>query len=359
MGAPGWLLELVIGFLEERTLIVSYKGEKSGVKEMPGGGPQGTILGMFLFLVLINDAGFKNERESVGLKITKAVNKRTELEAKHWKYVDDLTVAEALKLKESLTNDDNNVLEKPHTFHNRTNQVLPDQLSKVHKQLQDIQEYAKDNEMKVNQKKFKIMLFNTARKHDFTPTLKINDEQLEVVEEIKLLGVKVTDDLKCDANTKYITAKGYSRLWMLRRLKALGASKKELVDCYLKLTRSILEYCSVVWQAGLTQANRADLEIVQKSACAIILGKEYVGYQTALENLGLEKLEARRVSLSTKFAKKAFKSKKYSNWFVPDSNPLNTRRKVQHVKEAQCRTRRFQNSALPYLTKLLKTDASK
>ena len=165
---------------------------------------------------------------------------------------------------------------------------------------------------------------------------------------------KVTDDLKWNANTKYITAKGYSRLWMLRRLKALGASKKELVDCYLKQTRSILEYCSVVWQAGLTQANRADLERVQKSACAIILGKEYVSYQTALDNLGLEKLEARRVSLSTKF-----KSKKNSNWFVPDSNPLNTRRKVQHVKEAQCRTRRFQNSALPYLTNLLKTDASK
>ena len=114
-----------------------------------------------------------------------------------------------------------------------------------------------------------------------------------------------------------------------------------------------------MWQAGLTQTNRADLERVQKSACAIILGKQYVSYQAALDTLGLVKLEARRVSLSTKFAKKAFKSKKYSNWFVPDSNPLNTRRKVQKVKEAQCRTRRFQKSALPYLTHLLNTDASK
>ena len=60
MGVPGWLLKLVMGFLEERTLILSYKGVKSGVKEMPGGGSQGTILVMFLFLVLTNDAGFKN-----------------------------------------------------------------------------------------------------------------------------------------------------------------------------------------------------------------------------------------------------------------------------------------------------------
>ena len=41
--------------------------------------------------------------------------------------------------------------------------------------------------------------------------------------------------------------------------------------------------------------------------CNTILGKEYASYQAALYNLGLEKLEARRVSLSTKFAKKAFK----------------------------------------------------
>ena len=100
MGVPGWrLLKIVMGFLEERTLIVAYKGEKSGVKEMPGGGPQGTILGMFLFLVLINDAGYRNESESLGIKITKAFNKRTELKTRHWKYVDDLTVAEAIKLK--------------------------------------------------------------------------------------------------------------------------------------------------------------------------------------------------------------------------------------------------------------------
>ena len=93
MGVPGWLLKVVVGFLEDRTLLLSYKGEKSGVKEMPGGAPQGTILGMFLFLVLINDAGFKNERESLGKKITQAINKITELNTKYWKYVDDLNLA--------------------------------------------------------------------------------------------------------------------------------------------------------------------------------------------------------------------------------------------------------------------------
>ena len=47
---------MVMGFLNEITLIGAYRGEKSGVKEMPGGGSQGTTLRRFLFLVLISDA---------------------------------------------------------------------------------------------------------------------------------------------------------------------------------------------------------------------------------------------------------------------------------------------------------------
>ena len=110
------------------------------------------------------------------------MNKRTELETKHWKYIDDLTVAEAIHLKRSLTNDDNDTLDKPHTFHNRTNQVLPDEASKVQKQLQEIHEYTTENEIKVNQKKSKVMRFNTARKNNFTPAMRINDEKLEVLD---------------------------------------------------------------------------------------------------------------------------------------------------------------------------------
>ena len=113
--------------------------------------------------------------------------------------------------------------------------------------------------MKINVKKTKVMLFNTAKKHDFTPTMRIEDDLLEVVEEFKLLGVKITNDLKWNTNTKYITTKAYSRLWMLRRLKTFGANQMELIDCYIKQVRSVLEYSAVVWHAGLTLMNTADI----------------------------------------------------------------------------------------------------
>ena len=78
--------------------------------------------------------------------------------------------------------------------------------------------------MKINLKKTKVMLFNTGKKNDFTPTTNIAGELIEVVDEMKLLGVKISTDLKWNSNTKYITNKSYYRLWILRRLKIMGAN---------------------------------------------------------------------------------------------------------------------------------------
>ena len=51
LGVPGWLLKLVMAFLKDRSMRVKYKGKVSGFYPLPGGGPQGTLLGLFLFLV--------------------------------------------------------------------------------------------------------------------------------------------------------------------------------------------------------------------------------------------------------------------------------------------------------------------
>jgi hypothetical protein len=53
MGCPGWLLKLVMAFLEERRMTLKYRGCTSEEEPLPGGGPAGTKLGLFLFLVLI------------------------------------------------------------------------------------------------------------------------------------------------------------------------------------------------------------------------------------------------------------------------------------------------------------------
>ena len=353
MGVPGWLLGIIKGFLEEKTLVVKYKGEKSETKEMPGGGPQGTILGLFLFLVMINDEGYPDEDREMGKRITQAINKRKEIETKHWKYVDDLTIAEAIDLKTKLVRDVEKTLEKPLTYHERTEHILPPENSKVQAQLEKIVEYTKENEMKLNKKKTKVMVFNTAKVRDFAPKLTVEGNTIEVVEHMKLLGVEITNDLRWNANTTYITKRGYNKLWVLRRLKKSGANEEELLDIYCKHIRSILEYAATVWHAALTNENTTDIERVQKSALAIIMGSNYISYENALKTLNMDKLSTRRKTLCLKLANKAFKSERFSSWFTPDQNAHNTRRKVKKAKNAQTRTQRFKKSSLPYMTQIL------
>ena len=136
-------------------------------------------------------------------------------------------------------------------------------------------------------------------------------------------------------------------------MKINGANQNELRDIYCQQVRSILEYAAVVWHSGLTIENKANIERVQKSALAIILGKKYINYENALSTLNIERLCVRREKLCLKFAKKSLASEKFSSWFVRDENVQNTRRLVKTVKPALARTTRFGKSALPYLTTIL------
>ena len=64
-----------MGFLKDKVMVVNYKGETTEEKQLPGGGPQGTLLGLLLFLILINFCGFGEQQWKIGEDITKAKSK--------------------------------------------------------------------------------------------------------------------------------------------------------------------------------------------------------------------------------------------------------------------------------------------
>ena len=226
-------------------------------------------------------------------KLTSAAGIRKAIKNLHLKYVDDLTIAEAVKLKDVLHVENDNVWERPLEYHNRTEQVLQPEDSQVQAQLCELSQYAETNEMKINHKKSKVMLFNTSRNNEFCPQMKIEQVVLEVVEEMKLLGVIITSDLKWHKNTEHITKKAYSRLWLIKRLKQMGASRSALIDIYTKHVRSVLEFAAVVWNSSLTQENIITIERVQKAAFSVILGRKYNSYEEACKSLKMDQLSNR------------------------------------------------------------------
>ena len=212
---------------------VKYKGAYSSLFSLPGGGPQGSLLGLFLFLVLINDIGFDGQNNNVGELITRK-KKVKEINQIHMKYVDDLALAESVNMNTQLVEIPQHERTLPDEYRARTGHRLKSESSKISEKLKEIHLYAKQNGMRINLEKTKLMLFNPCYSKDFMPDITVASTRLELVESAKLLGVIITSDLKWEENTQYIVKRCYSKLWTLRRLKKLGAGSDDPLDTYFK-----------------------------------------------------------------------------------------------------------------------------
>ena len=152
-------------------------------------------------------------------------------------------------------------------------------------------------------------------------------------------------------NTDYICSKASQKLWIIRRLKKYKLDEYKLLDVYEKEVRSVLEYAVPVWHSGLTHHQSNQIERVQKQALRIILDQNYINYEVACTIFSIEPLYLRRIQLCINFAKTDLKRKQ--SLFLKAPNNSLTRRVPKLVKELKCRTKRYQNSSMPYLSKLI------
>ena len=221
--------------------------------------------------------------------------------------------------------------------------------------LTELEDFANKKLLKLKEKKTNLMKFNFSQQLDFPPEISVRGfkNNIDVVTQTKLLGVILTDDLRWEANTRYICNRAYKKLWVLRRLSVLDVGHVILCDVYQKEVRTLLEVSVPAWHSGLTLDQAAQIERVQKVAVKIILGKSSLPYSEALDILGLETLSQRRKKLCITFAKRTLKSR-HSSMFTPRASVHNTRHKDAYV-EPLFNTQRFQRSPLNYLTRLLNT----
>ena len=127
-----------------------------------------------------------------------------------------------------------------------------------------INSWTKKNKMIINMKKTKNMIFNFTRNHQFTIRFKEENKVVEVVDEMKLLGTILTNDLKWDANTSYLVKKAYKRMQFLHNVAKFTKETKDLKSIYITYIRPVLEQSSIVWHSSLTKENCDNLERVQR-----------------------------------------------------------------------------------------------
>ena len=193
---------------------------------LSGGVPQGTITGPLTFLCMINDA-LSNRDHQV------------------WKYVDDLTTGE--------------------------NRVCGTTCSSQ-PSLDSLSSYSQENKLKLNPTKCQAMRVYFGNKEIPDEDLFITNQQLAVVDKVKLLGVIIRDDLKWDGQVENMCTKANQKFFMLRKLKEAGFSFQELVTIYKGYMRPVLEYAAHLWHPGLTQIQMDQVENIQKCVCRHILG---------------------------------------------------------------------------------------
>ena len=108
---------------------------------------------------------------------------------------------------------------RPVPYRGRTGHILPRAANILQDEIESVVTLSKQRKMLLNPIKTKAMLLNPHRIYDFSPRLTAGDgQEIEVVEEHKILGNIIRSDMKTISNTEYICKRAYKIMWLLRRL---------------------------------------------------------------------------------------------------------------------------------------------
>ena len=156
-----------------------------------------------------------------------------------------------------------------------------------------------------------------------------------MVKKSKLLGIILSDNLKWDEHVEYICKKARKRIWMLRRMMEFGLKYETILDFYFKEITSILEYCAVVFNSGLTKKLSDVREGVQKIVLRLL--SSYIGvkftYNEACIFFSVEALSSRRRDMSCTWIKRTLANPKHREMFTMAQNTHDTRNSKVTLKE--------------------------
>ena len=363
-GACRQLINIIASFLSGRTMRVKIGSSLSDAREILGGVPQGSRLGVLLFNILIdsfeahsNDVIDYNPPGHVPPNIQPAPNPpplavvhpepqgRDYRHLPPWKvellqvlkYVDDNMVQEKINFDTVPTDGHSFRIKHAVRTQNLTHGI-------VHEAL--------DRGLRVNNAKTTALCI--AEVKDYIPKAFIYDmegNQVKSGNEMKILGFHFSSDVGMAAQVNSIKRNFYAKKWVLTHLASKGFSQLDLVQVYRATILPIHDYCSCVYNSSLTQTQADALERLQAHALKTIFGYHH-SYSSLLETTGLKTLQARRDARCDKFAAKCLENPRYRDWFPLNLIARPTRNALRY-KESFARTKRLYNSPLYHMRRRL------
>ena len=263
-----------------------------------------------LFLALVNDAALTSTYR--------------------WKYVDDLSLVEVL----------------PKT-----------QQSSLQEYVDELGEWCAINDVTPKPEKCKAMqvsfLKNPLPQLDIT----IADVHLERVDSLTLLGVAIQSDLKWDNQVQQMISRAARRLYILSVLKKSGVNANDLVTIYKAYIRPLMEFGVPVWGSGITNTQSDKIERIQRRALRFIVYPADLSYKQRLTRFNLPMLCERRNDLLLRFGRGLLKSERHRDMLPATrqcvSHRSSTLRSAHLLDLQRCKTQRYRNSAIPFLTRML------
>ena len=199
----------IIDFLMDRKQRIKLSRDCfSEWEAVPAGVPQGTKLGPWLFLIMINDLSVAD----------------TTL----WKYVDDTTLVESVSKNET---------------------------SYMQLRVDELVRQSEADGFRLHESKCKELRisFSCHSLSSSVDHITISDKQIEVVSSAKLLGVLVSDNLRWNAHVETICKKAATHLYFLKQLNRAKVPAKDMPLFCTTCIRPVLEYECPVFHHSFPQ----------------------------------------------------------------------------------------------------------
>lgn len=253
-GITGSLWHWFGSYLLDRTQCIRLGSNKSDLITVTSGVPQGSHLGPILFLLFINDIKY------------------------YINYSKFLLFADDLKLFSSISSLSNCI--------------------ELQSDFDGVSAWCRDNNMLLNIDKCKIITFTKKKSNIIYHPYATNSGVLDRVDQIKDLGVLFDSSLNFNLHIDVITCRALKLCGFIKRQTKDFTNVIGIFTLYHSLVRSILEYCSIIWNP-YTILHSEKIERVQRKFVNYILfklniDKNLYSYPERLNLLNLQALSSRR-----------------------------------------------------------------